>query len=146
VTPADHRSVDILIVDDNDDDVLLAKTALEGAAGLSLLHVAKDGAEALEFLRRTGRYANARRPGLVLLDVNMPGMSGFEVLEKMKADPALRAIPVVVLTVSCSEDEIEQAYSVGAASFVRKPVGLEHFRAVIKGLARYWTGVAWVPG
>jgi len=142
----EHRNVDLLLVDDNDDDVLLAKTALQGASGLSLLHVARNGPDALEFLRRQGRYTGARRPGLVLLDVNMPGMSGFEVLQAMKADPALLSIPVIVLTVSCSEDDIERAYAGGAVSFVQKPVGLERFRTVVQGLDRYWSGVARVPG
>src|SRR5215472_11949056 len=101
--PANAPQLEILVVDDNEDDVLLLQESLRDEPSVNLLHAGHEGAEAMALLRREGRFADAGRPGLVLLDINMPKMNGFEVLQVMKADPLLRAIPVVMLTTSSRE-------------------------------------------
>src|SRR5438552_4072790 len=116
------REVDILLVDDNVGDVLLTKEALKGVKLHNTVNVAKDGVEAMEFLRRQGEFADAPRPDLVLLDLNMPRKNGCEVLAEMKGDPDLRLIPVVVLTSSDADADILNAYHLHANCYVTKPV------------------------
>ncbi len=137
--------LDILVVDDNEDDVLLLQESLSDQPAVNLLHAVRDGEEAMAFLRREGRYADAARPGLVLLDINMPKMNGFEVLYQMKTDPALRAIPVVILTTSSREADVLTAYTGGACSFVTKPVNFDRLKLMAGHFVRYWTTVARVP-
>src|SRR5262245_28739309 len=104
--PPDAPPLVILVVDDNDDEVLLLPESLRDQPAINLLSAVRDGEEAMAFLRRGGRYADAPRPGLVLLDINMPRMNGFEVLHAMKIDPLLRAIPVVILTTSNRDADV----------------------------------------
>ncbi|MGE5195067.1 MAG: response regulator [Deltaproteobacteria bacterium] len=137
--------LDILVVDDNEDDVLLLQESLRDQPAVNLLHAARDGEEAMAFLRREGPYAGAVRPGLVLLDINMPKMNGFEVLYEMKTDPALRGIPVVILTTSSREADVLTAYTGGACSFVTKPVNFDRLKLMAVHFVRYWTTVARVP-
>ena len=137
--------LDILVVDDNEDDVLLLQESLRDQPAVKLLHAVRDGEEAMAFLRREGRYAKAVRPGLVLLDINMPKMNGFEVLFEMKSDPALRGIPVVILTTSSREADVLTAYTGGACSFVTKPVNFDRLKLMAAHFVRYWTTVARVP-
>jgi CheY-like chemotaxis protein len=137
--------LDILVVDDNDDDVLLLQESLRDQPAVNLLHAARDGEEAMAFLRREGPYAGAVRPGLVLLDINMPKRNGFEVLQEMKSDPLLRTIPVVMLTTSTRDEDIARSYDGGACSFVSKPVSFEKLKEVIKQFTLYWTLVSVVP-
>jgi CheY-like chemotaxis protein len=137
--------LDILVVDDNEDDVLLLQESLRDQPAVKLLHAVRDGEEAMAFLRREGRYADAARPGLVLLDINMPKMNGFEVLYEMKTDPALRGIPVVILTTSSREADVLTAYTGGACSFVTKPVNFDRLKLMAAHFVRYWTTVARVP-
>jgi two-component system response regulator len=137
--------LDILVVDDNDDDVLLLQESLRDQPAVNLLHAVRDGEEAMAFLRREGRYAGAARPGLVLLDINMPKMNGFEVLYEMKTDPVLRGIPVVILTTSSREADVLTAYTGGACSFVTKPVNFDRLKLMAAHFVRYWTTVARVP-
>jgi CheY-like chemotaxis protein len=146
---ADERTpypIEILLVDDNDDDIVLLETSLRESQFVNLLHVARDGEAALAYLRRQGRHAGAVLPGLVLLDIHMPRMNGFEVLGAMKADPALRTIPVVILTTSACDEDVSRSYDRGACSFVTKPVGLERLQEVIRQFESYWSLVAIVPG
>src|SRR5262249_18288509 len=112
---------------------------------VNLLHVVHDGEEALAYLRREGKHRSARIPGLVLLDINMPKMNGFEVLRAMKADPLLRTIPVVRLTTSTRAEDIARSYDSGACSFVSKPVNFEKLKEVIKQFTLYWSLVSVVP-
>jgi CheY-like chemotaxis protein len=136
--------LEILVVDDNEDDVLLLRESLRDQPAVSLLH-ACDGDDAIAFLRREGQYAAAPRPGLVLLDINMPKKNGFEVLAAMKKDPALRAIPVVMLTTSNRDADVVNAYSGGACSFVTKPVNFDRLKLITSHFVDYWTTVVRIP-
>src|ERR1051325_8695809 len=114
--------IDVLLVEDDPGDALMTQEAFEHHKIRNSLHIVKDGVEALEFLRREGQYANAPRPGLILLDLNLPRKDGREVLSEVKADAELRSIPVVVLTTSEAEEDILRSYSLYANAYVTKPV------------------------
>ena len=140
------RLINILLVEDNPADVRLTEEALKEAANaLTRLHVASDGAEALDFLHRRGAFTGAPRPDLVLLDLNLPRVDGRQVLEHVKNDPDLRRIPVVVLTTSPSEDDILHAYDQHVNSYIRKPVDLDEFLSVLKAIDDYWLGSVSLP-
>ena len=127
---AEHigRPIEILLVEDNPGDVRLTKEALKDAKVINNLHVAGDGIEALDFLKRQGKYPGAIRPDLILLDLNLPRKDGREVLGEIKADPGLRQIPVVILTTSKAEEDILKTYDLHANCYITKPVDLEKFR------------------
>jgi two-component system, chemotaxis family, response regulator Rcp1 len=135
------NATDILLVEDDSGDVRLTREALKEAEVKNELHVVKDGVEAMAFLRHEGRYADAATPGLVLLDLNLPRKSGKEVLAEIKGDPALKHIPVVVLTSSKSEAEIARAYSLHANCYIVKPVDLDRFLEVVRTINLFWLGV-----
>jgi CheY-like chemotaxis protein len=137
--------MEILLVEDNEDDILLEREALADAKLVNLMSVVRDGEEALAYLRCQGKYKNARTPGLILLDINMPKKNGFEVLNEIKADTALKHIPVVMLTTSDSEADIVKSYARGACSFITKPMDFDKFREVIRQFALYWALVSRVP-
>ena len=137
--------IDILIVEDNDDDVVLIQAAFSEGKVINRLVFVRDGEEAMTYLHRQGVYAAAPTPGIVLLDINMPKKNGFEVLADIKADPRLRALPVVMLTVSDREEDIVQSFEQGACSYIRKPVSLTRFIAVVKQFELYWSLVSQVP-
>jgi CheY-like chemotaxis protein len=139
------QPIEILLVDDNDDDIVLLEESFRDSRFLSLMQIVHDGDEALAYLRREGKYATAKPPGLVLLDINMPKMNGFDVLQVMKADPVLRTIPVVMLTTSTRDEDIARSYEGGACSFVSKPVSFEKLKEVVKQFTLYWTLVSVVP-
>jgi CheY-like chemotaxis protein len=139
------QPVEILLVEDNEDDILLEQEAIVEAKLVNLMYVVRDGEEAMAYLRREGKYQNAQLPGLILLDINMPKKNGFEVLNEIKADPALMHIPVVMLTTSDSESDIVKSYAKGACSFITKPMDFDKFREVIRRFALYWALVARVP-
>ena len=139
------QPLEILLVEDNEDDILLEQEALAEAKLVNLMSVVRDGEEAMAFLRRQGRYQNAQMPGLILLDINMPKKNGFEVLNEIKADPALIHIPVVMLTTSDNEADIVKSYAKGACSYITKPMDFDKFREVIKRFAIYWALVARIP-
>jgi len=132
------QPVDILLVEDNADHVELILKALRNNNILNEVHVASNGEEALDFLYQRGNYADAPRPGLILLDIKLPGVDGIEVLRLIKADVKLRQIPVVMLTTTSDEKEVVKSYSLGANSYIVKPVDFEHFIKVIKDLKLYW--------
>src|SRR5215213_11886977 len=129
------QPMEILLVEDNEDDILLEQEALAEANLINLMHVVRDGEEALSYLRRKDKYQYAQRPGLILLDINMPRKNGFEVLHEMKADPALSHIPVIMLTTSESEADVVKSYAKGACSFITKPMNFDKFGEVIKQFA-----------
>ena len=139
------QPMEILLVEDNEDDIVLEQEALADAKLVNIMYVVRDGEEALAYLRRQGRYHDAKKPGLILLDINMPKKNGFEVLQEMKADVDLRHIPVVMLTTSDREKDVVKSYATGACSFVTKPMDFDRFGEVAKQLALYWAGVARVP-
>lgn len=132
----------ILLVEDDPADAGLVKRAIRDGKILCTVDHAKDGAEAIDFLRRRGeRFADARRPNLILLDLNMPRLDGRQVLQEVKNDPDLRSIPVVVLTTSDIEHDVEASYLLGANSFVTKPMDVQDFFDVIRSLEDYWFNV-----
>lgn len=137
--------MDILLVEDNEDDILLEQEALADAKLVNLMHIVRDGEEAMAYLRRQGKYRNAPMPGLILLDINMPKKNGFEVLNEIKTDPALMHMPVVMLTTSDSESDIVKSYAKGACSFITKPMDFDKLRDVAKHFALYWALIARVP-
>ena len=137
----ENSEVEILLVEDNSDDAELTIRALKKNNLLNhLLHV-KDGAEASEFLLCTGKYSDRNKdikPKVILLDLNMPKISGIEVLQKIKSDEKTKSIPVVVLTSSKESPDVQACYQLGANSFIVKPVGFENFTAAISELGLYW--------
>jgi CheY-like chemotaxis protein len=137
--------VELLLVEDNEDDIVLIEEAFVGAKLMNVIFTVRDGEAALAYLRQEGPYTHRRRPGLVLLDINMPKKNGFEVLQAMKADPLLQSLPVVMLTTSDREDDIARSYTDGACSYIRKPMSLERFVQVVKDFELYWTMVSRVP-
>ena len=139
------QPMEILLVEDNEDDIVLEQEALAEAKLVNIMYVVRDGEEAIAYLKRQGRYRDAKMPGLILLDINMPKKNGFEVLKEIKSDADIRHIPVVMLTTSDSERDIVQAYAKGACSFITKPMDFDKFGEVAKQFALYWSLVARVP-
>jgi CheY-like chemotaxis protein len=126
------KPVDVLLVEDDEGDILMTREAFEFYKIRNPLHVVSDGERALQYLRRTGPFADAARPGLILLDINLPRLSGLEVLAELKADPELALIPVVMLTTSQAEEDILRSYRLHANAYVSKPVDFENFMAAIR--------------
>ena len=138
-------SIQVLLVEDNPGDVRLTKEALKEGKLLNQLTVVGDGVEALSFLRKEGKYADALQPELILLDLNLPKKDGREVLAEIKADPNLRRIPVVVLTTSSAEEDILKIYDLHANCYITKPVDLEQFMGVVKSIEDFWVSVVKLP-
>src|SRR5690242_10715706 len=139
------HQIHILLVEDNPGDVRLTKEAFRDAKVRNLLSVVPDGVAAIEFLRRQGQYANATRPDVILLDLNLPRKDGREVLSEIKADPELRRIPVVILTTSEAEDDILKAYNLSANCYITKPVDLDQFLLVIRSIEDFWLTFVKLP-
>ena len=138
----------ILMADDDEDDRLLARDALAESRLHNDLRFVCDGVELMEYLRREGPFADparSPRPGVILLDLNMPRKDGREALEEIKADPDLRRIPVVVMTTSQAEEDIVRSYDLGASSFITKPVTFEGLVQVMRGLGTYWFEIVQLP-
>ncbi len=140
-----RQPVEILLVEDDPDNVDWTIEALENGRLNPHVHVAEDGVEAMAFLRREGDYANAPRPDLILLDLSMPRKNGFEVLEEVKADPSLKRIPVVVLTISSSQKDILASYDRHANTYVTKPDSLDKFAEAIRKIEDFWFATAQLP-
>jgi CheY-like chemotaxis protein len=137
--------IEILLVEDNPGDVRLTKEALKEGKVYSNLHTVKDGVEAMEFLRRQGKYSGVPRPDIILLDLNLPRKDGREVLEEIKSDASLKRIPVVVLTTSKAEEDVLRTYNLHANCYVTKPVDLEKFMVVVKTIDTFWLTVVTLP-
>jgi CheY-like chemotaxis protein len=137
--------VDVLLVEDDEGDVLMTREAFEFHKIRNPLHVVTDGEQALQFLRRSGPFADAPRPGLVLLDVNLPRLSGLEVLAELKQDPELHVIPVVILTTSQAEEDILRSYKLHANAYVTKPVDFEHFVGAIRQIDGFFLTLVQLP-
>jgi chemotaxis family two-component system response regulator Rcp1 len=133
--------IEILLVEDNPGDVRLTREALRDAKVRNNVNVAYDGVEAMAFLRRDGSHAQAPRPDLIFLDLNLPKKSGREVLEEIKRDDMLRHIPVVILTTSQAERDILESYRLRANAYVTKPVDLEQFLRVVGAIEQFWLEV-----
>jgi len=139
------RDIEILLVEDNPADVQLTIEALKDAKLNNHLSVAEDGVEAMAFLRKEGKYANAPRPDLVLLDLNMPRKNGREVLKDIKSDEDLKTIPVVILTTSEAEQDIIKSYRLNANCYVTKPVDFFQFMKVVKAIEDFWMCIVKLP-
>jgi CheY-like chemotaxis protein len=142
---AQARTVNVLLVEDDPGDVLMTREAFEHHKIRNQLHVVNDGEQAMQFLRRTGEYASAPRPGLILLDLNLPRRDGLEVLAELKGDPELRVIPVVILTTSQADEDILRSYALHANAYVSKPVDFERFMDVIRQIDNFFVTVVELP-
>jgi CheY-like chemotaxis protein len=142
------KPIDILLAEDDPDDVILTREALAENRIANHLHVVRDGEELLKYLRKEGEFASegsAPRPGLILLDLNLPGMDGREALPEIKSDPDLRRIPVVVLTTSKAEEDILKTYDLGVGGFITKPVTFEGFVVAMGIVNHYWFQIVELP-
>lgn len=140
-----QRVVHILLVEDDAGDAELTRTALDESTLSLSLTVAEDGEKAIAYLRKQPPYAKAITPDLIILDLNLPRKDGREVLAELKTDPALRSIPVIVLTTSSADDDIARAYAQGANSYITKPMGFPEFTKVIRAILDFWLGTARLP-
>lgn len=132
------RKVHILLIEDNEGDIVLTLEAFEESKIRTDISVVKNGADALDFLYRTGQYTDARRPDLILLDINIPVYNGHEVLKKIKSDPVLKLIPVIILTTSQNQKDINLAYEYHSNSYVTKPIDMEDFLKTILKIEQFW--------
>jgi CheY-like chemotaxis protein len=139
------EDIQILLVEDNPGDVRLTVEALRGAKVANELHVVGDGESAIDFLRQRGKYSDAPRPDIVLLDLNLPRLEGREVLADIKSDPDLAKIPIIVLTSSSSDTDIQQSYALHANCFVTKPVDFTEFIAAVRSLEGFWLKIVRLP-
>lgn len=139
------KPIVILLVEDNPADVRLTEEALKEEKLHNNLHVVNDGVEALAFLRKEGKYSNAVRPDLILLDLNLPKKDGREVLKEIKSDDKLKTIPVVVLTVSKAEEDILKSYNLHANCYITKPLDLNQFSRVVKSIQDFWLTIVKLP-
>ena len=134
-----------LMAEDNLDDILITKRAWKKSNIKNTLHIVNNGEEALDFLYMRGEYAGVPSVSLLLLDLNMPKINGFEVLEKLKNDAGLRRVPVIVLTTSNRDEDIDRAYDLGCNSYIVKPVNYDNFLEAVKEIQRYWTILSEIP-
>ena len=139
------RAVEILLVEDSPGDIRLTQEAFKEGKLLNRLHVVQDGEAALQFLRREGAYAQAVRPDLILLDLNLPKKDGREVLAEIKAQDTLKRIPVVVLTTSRAEQDVLKVYDLHANCYITKPVDLHQFLRVVRAIEEFWLEVVKLP-
>jgi CheY-like chemotaxis protein len=142
----DGEMVNVLLVEDDAGDALIVREAFEYHKVRNTLHVVTDGEQALRFVRQEGEFADAPRPGLIMLDLNLPRRAGTEVLAEIKADPSLRVIPVVILTTSQSEEDVLRSYSLHANAYVTKPVEFEQFMEAIRQIDNFFVTVVRLPG
>jgi CheY-like chemotaxis protein len=141
----EKEPVEILLAEDNPNDVDLTRMAFEEGKIVNNLHVVTDGVEALAYLNQEGEYADAPRPDIVLLDLEMPRKGGKEVLEEMDDDPSLRRIPVVVLTSSEAEEDVVESYEHNANAYLTKPVGFQEFQEIVRQIESFWFEVVKLP-
>lgn len=137
----EHNIIKILLVEDNPDDIDITKRALKEAKVINKLWIVRDGQEALDFLKHEGDHkdlSSSPKPGLILLDINLPKLNGIDVLRAIKKDSNLKRIPVVMLTVSKRDEDIIRSYNDGCNSFIQKPVNFENFVEVVKEISLYW--------
>ena len=140
-----EQPLSVLLVEDDPGDVMIAQEALAAGRLSTDLHVVTDGVEAMSYLKQEGDYHGADRPDLILLDLNLPRKSGHEVLAEVKRDPALRRIPVVVLTTSQAQEDVARSYDLHASVHVSKPVDFDHFTEVVRQIDDFFGGVAELP-
>lgn len=141
----DATPIQILMIEDNEGDVFLTTEAFKAAKVGNQLNVVRDGVDAMDFLHRRGKFASAPRPDLVLLDLNLPGRDGRQVLTDMKSDPDLRSIPVVVLTSSKAEEDVVRAYDLQANCYIVKPVDFRNLMAIVGAIEAFWLTAVKLP-
>jgi chemotaxis family two-component system response regulator Rcp1 len=139
------KPIEILLIEDSPSDAALTIEALKAGKIANRLSHVEDGVEAMDFLRRRGKYADAARPDLIMLDLNLPRMDGREVVPKKKHDPDLKIIPIIVLTTSRSDKDILQSYQLNANCYITKPVDFDHFIEVVKSIENFWLTVVTLP-
>lgn len=145
MTRGPERPIDILLAEDSDSDVFLTREALREGKVLNRLHVVRDGVETMDFLRRRPPFEDVPTPDLILLDIHMPRKSGVEVLREVKEDPALKRIPVVVLTTSNDPEDVQRVYDIHANCYITKPVDFDQFLDVIRQIESFWLEVVTLP-
>jgi CheY-like chemotaxis protein len=145
MTTPEPRLIEVLLVEDDPGDVLLTTEAFEHQKVANRLHIVNNGEDAISFLRKQGQYTDAPDPDLVLLDLNLPGMHGREVLAAVKEDPKLQTIPVVVLTTSEAEEDVLRSYQLHANAYVTKPVDFDRFMAVVRAIDEFFVSVVRLP-
>jgi len=145
MNPISIRPIQILLVEDSPSDAKLTLAALKMAKVVNQVSHVEDGVEAMEFLRRQGKFTQAERPDLILLDLNLPRKDGREVLEELKADPDFQMIPVVILTTSQAEQDIIRSYKLHANCYITKPVNFERFLEVVQSIENFWLTVVELP-
>ncbi|MBE2279870.1 MAG: response regulator [Ignavibacteriaceae bacterium] len=139
------KIIDILLVEDNAGDARLASEALKESKVLNNLIHLDNGLNALKYLKMEGDYKNAPKPDLILLDLNLPGMDGRDVLKEIKSDPELKRIPVVILTTSRAEEDVLKSYELHANCYISKPIDLEQFISVVKSIESFWFTIVKLP-
>jgi chemotaxis family two-component system response regulator Rcp1 len=142
---SETKPVEILLVEDSPSDAALTIEALEAGKVANKLTLVEDGVEAMEFLKRSGKYAKVSRPDLIMLDLNLPRKDGREVLAEIKNDPDLKVIPIIVLTTSHSDKDILQSYQLNANCYITKPVDFTQFIDVVKSIEKFWLTVVTLP-
>ncbi len=142
---SETRPIEILLVEDSPSDTALTIEALKSGKVVNRLDHVEDGVEALAYLRREGKYSDAGKPDLIMLDLNLPRKDGREVLEELKSDPVLKTIPVIVLTTSRSDKDILRSYELHANCYITKPVEFANFLDVIKSIEQFWLTVVTLP-
>jgi len=139
------RHVEILLVDDNPGDIRLTQEAFKESKIINNLNVVEDGAEAIDFLKKVGKYENVSTPDLILLDLNLPKKNGREVLAEIKEDKILKLIPVVILTISTAEEDILKSYKLHANCYITKPVDMNQFIKIVRSIENYWFSIVKLP-
>ena len=139
------RPIEILLVDDNPGDIRLTQEALKESKVLNNIHIVEDGLEALEFLRKEGRFKNVITPDIILLDLNLPKRNGREVLAEIKNDDFLKKIPVVILTISRAEEDILKSYRLHANCYITKPVDMDQFIKIVRSIENFWFSIVKLP-
>ena len=141
-----RQAIDILLVEDNPGDARLVQKAFELGQLVNRFFHVSDGQEALDFLRRRGQHQDSQRPDIILLDLNMPGIDGRQVLAEIKVDPELLTIPVIVMTTSAAEQDIETCYKLHANCYIMKPLQVQEFLDLVKRIEEFWIGIVCLPG
>jgi CheY-like chemotaxis protein len=145
VNASETRPIEILLVEDSPSDAALTIEALEAGKIANKISHVEDGVEAMAYLRRQGRYSNASRPDLIMLDLNLPRKDGREVLKELKSDPALKMIPVIILTTSNSDKDVMQSYELHANCYITKPVDFKRFIDIVRSIENFWLTVVTLP-
>lgn len=145
MTPKANKSIDILLVEDNPGDVRLIKEVLSNNKTLITVFNVSDGVEAMDYLHHRGRFVSEVRPDLIILDLNLPRKDGREVLQEIKSDDLLKHIPVLVMTISQSEEDIFKSYNLQANCYITKPIDLHQFMKVIKSIEDFWFSIVKLP-